>query len=147
LFENLTLFPMLPEGASHFYGQNALGNKNVARGRRQFVTFDYSGSVNLEWGDYALQPSVGVQIYRSKTGVITATGQRFPAIPITTISGGAIRNAGETYVEDAQVGAYIQQQVGWKNRAFVTGAIRADNHSAFGAEFDAAIYPKLSATW
>src|SRR5690606_34042757 len=33
------------------------------------------------------------------------------------------------------------------DRVFVTGAVRADANSAFGSEFDAAIYPKLSATW
>ena len=146
-FENFTLFPMLPEGASHFFGQNALGNKSVARGKRQFVTVDYSGSANFDVEDFSFQPSVGLQFYRSETGVISASGQSFPALPITTISGGSIRNSGETFVQDAQLGVYFQQQVGWNNRAFLTGAVRADSHSAFGAEFDAAIYPKLSATW
>ena len=37
--------------------------------------------------------------------------------------------------------------VGWRNRAFLTAAVRADDSSAFGVDFDAAIYPKLSGTW
>jgi len=142
-----TLYPRMPEGASHFYGQNGLGNKSVSRGTRRFFTLDYSGSANFEWGNYSFQPSVGFQYYKSENSSITASGQQFPAIPITTIGGGAVRNGTEAFSENATVGVYFQQQVGWNNRAFVTAAIRADDNSAFGAEFDAAIYPKLSGTW
>ena len=42
---------------------------------------------------------------------------------------------------------YLQQQIGWQDRLFVTGAVRADDNSAFGKDFNAAIYPKLSAAW
>jgi hypothetical protein len=45
------------------------------------------------------------------------------------------------------VGVYAQQQFGWKNRLYVTGAIRADDNSSFGTNFDAIVYPKFSASW
>src|SRR5690606_15070178 len=35
----------------------------------------------------------------------------------------------------------------WRDRLFVTGAVRFDDNSAFGENYDAAIYPKLSASW
>jgi TonB-dependent starch-binding outer membrane protein SusC len=146
-YENFTLFPMLPEGASHFYGQQALGDKSVTRGTRRFVTVDYATSMDFQLGDYSLQPSFGFQYYKTENSGINASGQRFPAIPITTVSGGSVRDGGEFFTENSTVGVYVQQQVGWNNRVFVTGAVRADDNSAFGVEFDAAIYPKLSATW
>ena len=37
--------------------------------------------------------------------------------------------------------------MGWNDRIFVTGAIRADDNSAFGSEFELETYPKVSATW
>jgi len=141
------LYPQQPEGAEHFFGQDGLGSKSVTRGERKFVTLDYSGSANFYLGDYSLTPSVGFQYYRSQASSISASGSQFPAVPITTVSGGASRDGGESYTENATAGVYFQQQVGIKDRIFVTGAVRADANSAFGSEFNAAIYPKLSATW
>jgi len=144
---NNTLWPQQPEGSEHWYGSNGLGSKSVTRTQRRYVTVDASSSYNWDRGDWSLQPSVGFQYYRTSTESITATGSEFPAIPITTVTGGALRNGTETFVENATVGLYVQQQIGWKNRVFLTGAIRGDDNSAFGVEYDAAIYPKLSGTW
>ena len=41
-------------------------------------------------------------------------------MPVTTVSGGSSRDGGETFVENATVGVWLQQQVGWNNRVFVT---------------------------
>ncbi len=142
-----SLLPQQPEGADHFYGQAALGEKEVQRGTRRFVTVDYSGSANFDVGDYVLTPSVGFQYYNTQSSFITAEGAEFPAIPVTTVSGGAVRTGDESFSEESMVGFYVQQQVGWNNRAFVTAALRMDSHSAFGSEIDAAYYPKLSGAW
>ncbi len=141
------LLPQQPEGVDHFFGQRALGEREVDRGTRRFLTLDYSGSADLPWGDYVLTPAIGFQYYRSRSEFIGAEGAQFPAIPITTVSGGAVRDASESFVENATAGVYVQQQVAWKNRLFVTGAVRADANSAFGENFKAAYYPKLSASW
>jgi TonB-dependent SusC/RagA subfamily outer membrane receptor len=142
-----TLYPQQPEGASHFYGQLSLGDKNVSRGARRVLTLDYSGSAILPWSDYVFTPSVGFQYYKTRSTFIGARGSNFPAVPITSVSGGSVKDASETFVENATAGVYFQQQVGWKNRLFLTGALRADANSAFGEEFKAAYYPKLSASW
>jgi TonB-linked SusC/RagA family outer membrane protein len=146
-YDNWTLHPKFPQGASHWYGILSLGNKEFLKGTRRFYTLDYAGSANLEWRNYAFQPSVGFQFYKTEHVNINASGQDFPAIPITTVSGGAVRQGGESFSENVTVGVYVQQMVGWNNRAFLTAAVRADDNSAFGVDFDAAIYPKLSATW
>jgi TonB-dependent starch-binding outer membrane protein SusC len=142
-----TLLPQQAEGSSHFYGTSALGTKSVSRGTRRFVTLDYAGSANLNWNEYSFQPSVGLQYSNTQSSFITATGSEFPALPITTVTGGATRNGSEAFSEQSMVGFYVQQQVGWNNRIFLTGAVRMDSHSAFGADASAAIYPKLSGTW
>ena len=142
-----SLLPQQPEGASHFFGQRALGEREVDRGTRRFLTLDYAGSADLPWRDYVLTPAIGFQYYKSRSEFIGAEGAQFPAIPITTVSGGAVRDASESFVENATAGVYFQQQVAWKNRLFVTGAVRADANSAFGEQFKAAYYPKLSASW
>jgi Outer membrane receptor proteins, mostly Fe transport len=45
------------------------------------------------------------------------------------------------------IGAYGQQQFGWNDRLFVTGALRVDNNSAFGEQFKWVTYPKVSLAW
>ncbi|HSJ32859.1 MAG TPA: SusC/RagA family TonB-linked outer membrane protein [Longimicrobiales bacterium] len=141
------LWPRQPEGSSHYFGNLGLGSKNVARGSSRVITLDYAGSADITRSDFVLTPSIGFQYFRRESEFITASGQNFPAVPITTVTGGAVRTGGETWVENATVGVYVQQQVGWKNRLFATAAVRADDNSAFGSEFDAAIYPKASLAW
>jgi hypothetical protein len=142
-----SLWPRQPEGSSHFFGNLGLGSKNVTRGSSRVLTFDYAGSADISMSDFVLTPSIGFQYFRRESEFISASGQDFPAVPITTVTGGAVRTGGENLVENATVGVYVQQQVGWKNRLFATAAVRADDNSAFGTEFDAAIYPKVSLAW
>ncbi|HMN10060.1 MAG TPA: SusC/RagA family TonB-linked outer membrane protein [Gemmatimonadaceae bacterium] len=145
---NWTLYRRQPLGSLDFLGQNGLGAKNAARTTRSFLTLDYSG--NVRWGfgeDIRLTSSVGLQAYRSEISTIGATANTFPAIPITTITGGATRSGTEDYLANATVGMFVQQQVAWKNRVFVTAAVRGDDNSAFGKDFSAAYYPKVSASW
>jgi hypothetical protein len=49
--------------------------------------------------------------------------------------------------EDATLGLFLQEQMGWNDRLFLTAAIRADDNSAFGRNFDRVYYPKFSASW
>lgn len=145
---NWTLYPREPEGADHFFGNRALGDKEVERGSRTFLTVDYAGSARFGFGENIdLTSSVGLQYYRREFSSITAEGRNFAAIPITTVSGGTVTTGTEDYTENATLGVYFQQQFAWNNRLFLTGAIRADDNSAFGSQFDAAIYPKVSAAW
>ena len=58
-----------------------------------------------------------------------------------------IRTGFDAIVENNTVGVYLQQQMGWKDRLFVTAAIRADDNSAFGEDFDLVYYPKISSSW
>jgi TonB-dependent starch-binding outer membrane protein SusC len=78
---------------------------------------------------------------------ITASGTVFPASPITTVGSLTTRTSGEGYVSNATVGMFVQQQAAWQNRLFLTAAVRGDDNSAFGKDFAAAYYPKLSASW
>jgi hypothetical protein len=45
------------------------------------------------------------------------------------------------------LGLYVQEQVGLHDRLFLTGAVRTDQNSAFGAKFQRVYYPKASLSW
>jgi TonB-linked SusC/RagA family outer membrane protein len=69
------------------------------------------------------------------------------AAQFTTLNSGTIPQVDEVTDVTKTVGAFVEQHVGYKERLFVTGAIRVDDNSAFGASFKAVYYPKLSVSY
>ena len=145
---NWVLYPRQPKGNLDFLGNNGLGSKSVSRALHNFITLDYSGSAKYHRGDNLdFTSSIGLQYYHQDLNTITATGSNFPAIPITTVSGGTTRTGTETYTGNATVGIFGQEEIAWRNRVFLTAALRGDDNSAFGKQFKAAYYPKFSGSW
>lgn len=92
------------------------------------------------------QTTVGAQWYQTQNSVTTATSIGFP--PGTgTLGNGAQRDAGEQYTDVRTVGYYVQEQLGWRDRVFITPAVRFDRNSAFGPNLGSIAYPKISASW
>lgn len=113
------------------------------------TTFDYNGTVKVN-----LKPSLtsatslGGQWYRTALHESFLGGIGFPGPGITTVSGTA--TALQSQQQDTintTIGGYAQEEIGWNNRLFLTGAVRVDNNSAFGDQFKWITYPKLSASW
>jgi TonB-linked SusC/RagA family outer membrane protein len=113
-----------------------------------YASLDYSGTakVNLTSALEA-STSVGAQYYRKRTRTSQVTGREFPAPGLKTAAAAAIREGSQDFFSNTTIGLYAQQQFGWNDRMFLTGAVRVDNNSAFGEEFDLAYYPKVSGTW
>jgi TonB-linked SusC/RagA family outer membrane protein len=115
---------------------------------RQILTLDYVG--NAMWhpkSDLELTTSVGSQIVSDKLETLSATGIGIGA-PDVTLVGLLQRTTGaENFSENNSVGYFVQEQAGWKDRLFVTGAVRADDHSSFGTNFDVIVYPKFSVAY
>jgi outer membrane receptor protein involved in Fe transport len=76
-----------------------------------------------------------------------ASGSQFPAPGLQTIAGTAIKSGSDDYFQNTTVGLFAQQQLAWHNRVFLTGAVRGDDNSAFGKNFNFVVYPKVSGTW
>jgi TonB-linked SusC/RagA family outer membrane protein len=45
------------------------------------------------------------------------------------------------------IGAYVQEKLGWRDRVYLTGALRGDDNSAFGQDFSLIYYPSVSLSW
>lgn len=45
------------------------------------------------------------------------------------------------------IGAYVSTEVGWRERVFLSAALRGDDNSAFGADFGFVTYPSAMASW
>ncbi|MEO8337575.1 MAG: TonB-dependent receptor plug domain-containing protein, partial [bacterium] len=63
------------------------------------------------------------------------------------VSAGAIPAAGQTRFDLVTLGYYAQQTVAWRDRLYLTGALRRDASSTFGAEDRWQWYPKVSASY
>ncbi|MGQ0642657.1 MAG: SusC/RagA family TonB-linked outer membrane protein [Gemmatimonadaceae bacterium] len=90
--------------------------------------------------------TAGVQFYRNVFNRNGATGLILPP-GATTVTAGATARADETSSESRTLGAFVEEHVSWRDRLFVTGAVRSDRNSAFGADFKTVFYPKLAASW
>jgi len=134
-----------PAGA---WGAQGSGRKNVDILTGVHRSLDLAATANLRLTDaLASAVSAGLQFNTKSRRSIGASGRDFVDRALTTVSAAGTPSASETSFENSTVGVYLQKQIDWNQRVFLTGAVRADDNSAFGEEFSAAIYPKLSATW
>jgi TonB-dependent SusC/RagA subfamily outer membrane receptor len=114
----------------------------------QFGTVDYSATASRSLSaSLSSATTLGSQIYRRNLEWLLAQGNDFPVRGLTSVSAASVRRSSGDAEESVTVGVFAQQQFSWRNRVFLTGALRADDHSAFGEEFDLVYYPKLSASW
>ena len=147
--ENIVQRPFLGPAGELFYGPSgARGGREFEKLSATFLTFDYAGTASSAiTDDLTSETSVGLQYYSREVRAAITVGQEFAAPGLTTVSSTARRFADESFVRNVTVGTFIQEHLGWKDRLFVTGAVRVDNNSAFGDDFDFVAYPKVSASW
>ena len=139
------LYRLIPNGPSSAWRE---GRKRVDLLKIVNRTLDLSASANFQATDLiGSTTSVGLQYYKKTNWTIRASGEEFATGSLETVGATAKTEGREDRFENATVGAYFQQQFDYDQRIFLTGAVRMDDNSAFGQDFDVVIYPKLSGTW
>lgn len=124
-----------------------LGFKRDNRTNFYLYTLDLGASATRQINDeMESQTSVGVQFYRNIFDANYTLGSQLPPGG-QSVSDAAVKNADESTSESRTLGAYIEQRVAYRDRLFLTGAVRSDRNSAFGADFKTVFYPKFSASW
>ncbi|MDX1624017.1 MAG: SusC/RagA family TonB-linked outer membrane protein [Gemmatimonadota bacterium] len=141
--ENFQFFPF--EAPTAFF---PTGQKENHRQTVFNVSFDYNGTVSFDiTEDLTSRSSFGTQIFNENTDIVEAQGEDFPAPGVSTVSAAAITEGFESRTETTTVGLYVQEQIAWQNKLFLTGAVRFDDNSAFGEDFDFETYPKASVSY
>ena len=115
---------------------------------RRIVTLDYSG--NMLWkptNTIETTTSFGSQVVGDEYKRIGAQGIGIGAPDVTNVNLLQRTVGSDTLAENNSVGFYVQEQVGFKERLYLTAAVRADDHSSFGTNFDIVVYPKLSLSY
>jgi TonB-linked SusC/RagA family outer membrane protein len=92
--------------------------------------------------------TVGTQYTNTTLRGTEASG--FGLIAGTSSVGGTTSQFAATQVgnnEVVDVGYYAQQQFGWRDKVFITGALRLDDNSSFGNAYIPSFYPSVSTSW
>jgi outer membrane receptor protein involved in Fe transport len=147
--DNQTIIELQPDSIAQFLTTpNNLGRKIVDRRQRTLSTLDYGATASFRLSDRLnLSSAAGAQYYRDFTKSEYAEGQGFPLGGIKLVSAASRTFGGDDYVTNTTLGFYWQEELSLNNRVFLTGAIRADENSAFGPSVRLAKYPKLSGSW
>lgn len=90
---------------------------------------------------------VGGQYVSQETKTLGAQGTEFPGPGFEVTSAAGVLDVFEFFEEIITAGIFAQEQIGFNNQMFVTLGARLDANSAFGSDFQAAFYPKVSASY
>ena len=147
-------FPPQPAGLNPFSARASFELDNtkgfLAQGRpiNQDMTFNYDATATHDLtGRLVSNASIGAQYLSNVFRRTDSYGQDLGATGIRSISRAAVTSSGETFSEQKSLGFYVQEQLAWDDRLFLTGAVRVDNNSAFGSELNRVFYPKASLSW
>jgi TonB-dependent starch-binding outer membrane protein SusC len=138
----------LPRNTVRSSALNLLGFRGS--NRAQFMNYNVGLGGTGSWAisqDVSAQTSAGVQFQRELFERTDAFGRDLLS-GTSRISGTSAQFAvNELYEDNRTIGAYLQQQISFRDRIFLTGALRGDDNSAFGSDFGLVLYPSVSASW
>jgi TonB-linked SusC/RagA family outer membrane protein len=148
--DNPTSVPYITnDTAAYFWGASAKGYRFHNQHQATYDTYDYTGSLNFNpTSTLSSKTSLGVQYYTRRDQFIQGEGDFFPAPGLETIgSAGTKVGLTDGWSGNNTLGYYAQEQVGWKDRLYLTLAARVDNNSSFGKDVKWVGYPKASISY
>jgi TonB-dependent SusC/RagA subfamily outer membrane receptor len=96
--------------------------------------------------EVASNTTVGLQFNKNVFDQVRASGRKI-VTGTSGVGGVVFASVGDSVAPQVTLGGYVEEQVGVRDRLYVTGALRADKNSAFGTNFGNIIYPKISGSW
>jgi TonB-linked SusC/RagA family outer membrane protein len=142
--------PYLTNDTLAFFAGSGFDGQRYENHHQAFYnTYDYNGSASFNlMSATTSKTSFGVQYYTNYNTYLSAQGDHFPAPGLQTISAAGLKQpASSNNTQNNTLGYFIQEEIGWHDQLFVTGATRVDNNSAFGSEVKWVTYPKASVSW
>ncbi len=123
------------------------GEINVTRAQTSQISVDlFTAATYKVSSAWSGRTAVGGQYFRNLTTNSFAQGRGL-ARGSESIFGAASTDASDDYIETRSAGGFIDQQMSFQNRLFLTAGLRLDDNSSFGKNFNTQPLPKLSASW
>lgn len=136
------------EGTNTGWGPPGLtGGRDATRNNYSRYSVDLGATANYrprEW--FTTRTSVGAQWFKDTQYETAARGYDLPA-GAQTPNGAQQQLAQEFTTENATYGAFVEEQLGWAEKRFLSLRLRIDQNSAFGANAGNVVYPGAAASW
>ncbi|MDQ8163302.1 MAG: SusC/RagA family TonB-linked outer membrane protein [Gemmatimonadota bacterium] len=123
-----------------------LGARGINRVNINNVTVDLGSTATYALAGMSLKTTVGAQ-YIGYKFASAATGATQLAPGSQNVGSGTIPTVSEGTTVQKTFGVFIEQALNVGDRLFLTAAVRSDQNSAFGTNFQSILYPKASASY
>ena len=135
-------------GTCPFMGTLRQGSSSITENNDRY--FSMKGTSTATWQPRSwlnLKTTVGGDYVNVENDAATATGNVLPPGAVSPQAGANLSLSGTLATATKTLGTYFQEQAAIRDRMFVTAAVRTDQNSAFGSNFQSVTYPKLSLSW
>jgi hypothetical protein len=123
-----------------------LGSRGLNRVYINNLTVDAGATATYDFLGFQNKTTVGAQyIGYQFTGATTGSNQLAPGSQ--NVASGTQLSVSEGTTRQKTFGTFIEQALAWRDRLFLTAAVRSDQNSAFGTNFQSIVYPKASASY
>ena len=123
-----------------------LGSRGIGRNNTNNLTVDVGSTAQYNLIGLGLKTTVGAQ-YIGQRSSIANTGSRQLAPASQNVASGTQPVVSEATQISKTFGVFVEQAVAIRDRLFLTAAVRSDQNSAFGTNFQRILYPKASASY
>lgn len=124
---------------------NVQGIRTVASEDHMELTAETRAGWDTDFGDdFTSTLTVGGQGFLSEIRVRGGTGQNFAGPGLEVAEAAANQTIDESWITNVNMGAFAQEQVGYRDFAYLTVGGRYDVNSAFGETAGGQFYPKAS---
>ncbi|MCC6930404.1 MAG: SusC/RagA family TonB-linked outer membrane protein [Gemmatimonadaceae bacterium] len=140
-------FQLCRFGECSDFGTNRLGRAVDVRADIRNITVNLGSTATWQFAPWLnFKTTGGVQYVNFSFKTATAQGSTLPP-GAETPSAGTIPAVGSGTTLQKTLGLFVEEQASINDRLFLTAAVRTDQNSAFGTEFQRVYYPKGSLSW
>ncbi len=138
---------LVPVDPARPFGEDSEGNIARTDVTSRDLTVEMSSSVDLDLTEnLSSVTTFGGQWIRETADGTFAEGTTFPA-GTPSVGSSVVNEGGDQFGETRTLGSFVQQQLSWKDRIFVTPGVRLDNNSAFGENLGVQDLKKINGSW
>ena len=123
-----------------------LGSRGINRTSTNNLTIDAGSTAQYKLSGLDLKTTVGAQ-YIGFKAALASTGSTRLAPASQNVGSGTQPVVAENTAITKTFGVFVEQAVAFRDRLFLTAAVRSDQNSAFGTNFQRVLYPKASVSY
>ncbi|HNV73318.1 MAG TPA: SusC/RagA family TonB-linked outer membrane protein [Gemmatimonadaceae bacterium] len=140
-------FQLCRFGECSDFGTNRLGRATDVRANIRNITINLGSTATWQFKPWLnFKTTGGAQYVNFAFETATAQGSTLPP-GAETPAAGTIPAVGSGTTLTKTLGVFVEEQASINDRLFLTAAVRTDQNSAFGTEFQRVYYPKGSLSW